>query len=110
MSETQTPDQLVADAKGLYSLGQKAITSPELQTALTTLVSQFVANRSLLGTKTFWVTLISPLVSGAVAHFGFQLDDATVGEISTGTVMVAAWIMRRISGTPVQNILPSSSK
>jgi hypothetical protein len=110
MSETKTPSQLVGAATDVPDLATKAFNSPALQAALIRLATQFMADRSLLGTKTFWVTFLTPLIVGFGAHVGFSIDEATSAELAAGTVTVAAWIMRYVSKTSVTSVLPQTPK
>lgn len=93
------------------STGRDILTAAENDPALKADLTQgflaVLANRSLLGTKTFWVTLLTPFIAFGIAYFGLGLDSDTCGKIAAGLTSVAAWVMRYVTKTSVASVLPS---
>jgi hypothetical protein len=109
-----TTDTAVNGSSSTVALVNKAAIDPVvLNTLLTTLLS-LVGDRSLLGTKTFWVTLLTPLVTwgaGLLAQrLGVSIDSGTIGGVACILGALAAWIMKRYfnSGARVTSVLPQS--
>lgn len=103
------PDKAVAMSGDIAELKRFADDNPAIDSALKDAFTAVMADRSLLGTKTFWVTLLTPVVGFVVSYYGLGLDGSTVGAITTVTGTAAAWVMRYVTKTPVASVLPTSS-
>lgn len=67
-------------------------------------------DKSLLGTKTFWAAIFTPVVGALTARYAAGLDGATVGAITTVLTSAAMIAMRYITKAPVTGIVtPASS-
>jgi hypothetical protein len=65
-----------------------------------------LAGTSFVGSRTVWVAVLTPIISALVAHFGFNLDEATSAEVAAGLTSLAGVVMRLVTKTPITSALP----
>lgn len=105
ISKSETTNQLVS----------KAMVDPVVMDTLLNQLLSVVGDRSLLGTQTFWVTLLTPVLTygaGYLAKYlGAPLDPVTIGIVATALGTLAAWTMKRYfnSTVPVTSVLPKTT-
>lgn len=110
-TEVAKPDIVQAASAG--DIVRAAKVDPTLKADLLNGLLAAIKDKSLIGTRTFWVTLLTPAVSYVATRYvvpavGITLDEATCAEIATGLTVLASWAMRYVTKTPVASVLPAS--
>lgn len=67
-----------------------------------------LAGTSFIGSKTVWVSILTPVIAALVAHFGLKLDEATTAEIAAGLTTLASLIMRAVTKQPITSVFPTT--
>lgn len=115
MSTTTAPPNVdnsaIVQASTPRDIATAMVNDPGLRTAILSAFTGLLSgDKSLLGTKTFWAALITPVVGTIVSRYFVGLDDATVAGIDTFLEMAAMVGMRYITKTPVTGIVTPASK
>ena len=109
MADTIHPDApvpAIAAASTPRDIIRAASADPALANALTGLVTTDDP-KALLASRTFWAAILTPVVSGAVMHFGLAWDPATIASVTTLLEMVAMVAMRFVTRAPVTGVVKS---
>lgn len=109
MTTIESPKADIIGAATPGDVIRAAEADPALKSVLIQGLTSLLTNQSLIGTRTFWVALVTPFISFGVARLGFGLDETTCAEIAAGIVSVAMVVMRTITKTPVTSVLPTTT-
>lgn len=80
-----------------------------MNTVLSGIGALAAGDKSLLGTKTFWAAILTPIVGALAARYAAGLDGATVGAITTVLTSAAMIAMRYVTKAPVTGIVAPAS-
>ena len=105
---TDAPKLAITNANTAGDILRAAANDKDLQNDLFNGLSAIAANKSLLGSKTFWATFLTPLVTWIVGYFALGIDGTTIGAIASGLGFLVAAGMRYITKTPVASVLPTA--
>ncbi len=99
---TTVTDQVIAQAKDLPDLIQKASTfDPALAAKFT--------GQALLASRSPWGTLAGGIVAWLVSHYSLGWDDATCSMVAGAGVLVGAYVMRWVTKHPITGILRAAT-
>lgn len=112
MSDTtaDTPKPAIIAASTQNDVIRTIANDPDLRSAvLAAFTGLMSGDKSLLGTRTFWAALITPIVGALAARYAVGLDGATVGAIATVLTSGAMIVMRTVTQAPVTSVLPKGT-
>lgn len=104
-----TPKLAITNATTSRDIIRAGWADPELRDDIVNGLIAAVTNKSLLGTKTFWVSLLTPVVGYVITYYGVGLDGATSGVIVSVLASLAMMVMRYVTVGPVSGVLPGAA-
>lgn len=105
-----TPKPAIIAASTQNDVIRTIANDPDLRSAvLAAFTGLMSGDKSLLGTRTFWAALITPIVGALAARYAVGLDGATVGAIATVLTSGAMIVMRTVTQAPVTSVLPKGT-
>jgi len=108
ITSTDVPKLAITNANTSGDIVRAAKIDPVLLNDLLTGLMSALADKSLLGSKTFWVSIFTPVISWAVTYFALGLDGTTCGLIASVAASLAMMVMRYLTKTPVTSVLPQT--
>ena len=77
-------------------------------------LAEFLAGKSLLGSKTFWYPAILSGASWLATHYGLGWDPALTadlaGLVAAAVAIVTGWVTRCFTHAPIVSLLPVAAK
>lgn len=115
MSTTTTvnplaPNDAITAARSVADLAVAMSASPALKAAILAAAGQLLAGggKALLTSKSFWAALVTPVITFVVTYYGFNLDGATVGALTTLATSGMAILMRIVTKTPISGVVSAA--
>lgn len=72
-------------------------------------LAQSLEGKALLASKSPWGTLAGGIVAWLAAHYGLGWDQATCDLVAGAGVLVAAYLMRKITAAPISGIVTTGT-
>lgn len=110
MSDTVTAAQAEKQAirSGILRVAKDVPTAIAIAKGSDPELAGFLTGKGLAQSKTVWISLLTPIISALVTHYGLGWDDATVGSVAMALTSIGVIIARCFTSVPITGAITAA--